>query len=131
MESFDESENGSADFGKKAAGAAIGLAVLLFIWVAKDRWQAAIRMSPSCVQIKDHRPDTDGGVTRIHGELQNTCSDEFGTVMVFFKLRDGQGRVVGQASATRRNLTPGESWSFETSGFFTPPDYEFERIMAY
>ena len=96
---------------QKIAGVLIALAVLGSVWIAKDRLSAAVSMSPSCVQLTDQRSQTDAGITRIYGTVVNTCrKEDFGTVIVFFKLSDGQGRVVGQTQATRRNLGPGDKW---------------------
>ena len=117
--------------GKKIAGTAIALGVLLSIWIAKDRLSAAVDLSPSCVVLLDQHSVTDAGVTRIFGTVKNGCRDDFGTVMVFFKLRDNEGKVVGQTGATRRVMSPGATWDFETTGFFTPPNYDLDRITAY
>ena len=117
--------------GKKIAGAAIALGVLGAFWIAKEGLSAAIEMAPTCVQVENPHHVTEGGVTRIRGTMKNGCAGGFGTVMVFFKLHDADGKVVGSTQAARRNLNPGETWDFETPGFFSAPNYELDHFKAY
>ncbi len=74
----------------------------------------------------------DNGAEAIRGTLRNDCSCKYGYVQVTFKVTKSE-QSFGDTfvNASRRDLSPGETWEFKTDAAKIENGYQFDRITAF
>lgn len=63
-------------------------------------------------------PGKDGISIHITGTLQNTSQYKFNYIKIEFDLFDKNGKKLGYADGSRRDLEAGAEWEYDASGYF-------------
>jgi len=63
-------------------------------------------------------PGKDGISVHIKGALQNISKDKFNYIKIEFDLFDKDGKKLGYADGSRRDLESGAEWEYDASGYF-------------
>ena len=60
----------------------------------------------------------DGGIVTIDGQIKNTIPQTYNDVTVTFELLNGEGEIVGKASAVIERFYGNRTWEFSAFKFF-------------